>query len=130
LAASRDRPPQGHGGAEQLSRQAVQRTQSATTQRQTSVTSVTQWYRQPVTGVPPVASATSVPSRPAASAGTSGRTWPAGRAALQRLQVGTFTGPAGTVRQRIELTAEQKAILGALGLPDPPRVLTATPAAA
>jgi hypothetical protein len=41
--------------------------------------------------------------------------------------VGTFTGPAGTFRQRTELTAEQKAILAALGQPDPPRVLTATP---
>jgi hypothetical protein len=44
--------------------------------------------------------------------------------------VGTFTGPAGTFRQRTELTAEQRAILGALGLPAPPRVLTAAPAAA
>jgi hypothetical protein len=37
------------------------------------------------------------------------------RAELQRLHVGTFTGPAGTFRQRTELTAEQRAILGALG---------------
>jgi hypothetical protein len=43
------------------------------------------------------------------------------------LHVGVFTGPAGIFRQRTELTAEQKAILTALGLPDPPRVLTATP---
>ena len=52
------------------------------------------------------------------------------RAELQRLQVGTFTGPAGTFRQRTEPTAAQKAILGALGLPAPPRVLAAAPAAA
>jgi Transposase DDE domain len=51
------------------------------------------------------------------------------RAELQRLHMGSFTGPAGTFRQRTELTAEQKAILAALGQPDPPRVLTATPAA-
>jgi hypothetical protein len=43
--------------------------------------------------------------------------------------VGTFTGPAGTFRQRTELTTEQEAILGALDLPRPSRVLTATPAA-
>jgi hypothetical protein len=61
---------------------------------------------------------------------TTGRTWTSVRAELQRLHVGTFTGPAGTFRQRTELTTEQKAILGALGLPNPPRVLTATPAAA
>ena len=61
---------------------------------------------------------------------TTGRPWTAVRAELQRLHVGTFTGPAGTFRQRTELTAEQKAILGALGLPAPPRVLTAAPAAA
>jgi hypothetical protein len=61
---------------------------------------------------------------------TTGRTWTSVRAELQRLHVGTFTGPAGTFRQRTELTTEQKAILAALGLPDPPRVLTATPTAA
>jgi transposase len=61
---------------------------------------------------------------------TTGRTWTSVRAELQRLHAGTFTGPAGTFRQRTELTTEQKAILGALGLPNPPRVLTATPAAA
>jgi DDE family transposase len=59
---------------------------------------------------------------------TTGRTWTSVRAELQRLHVGTFTGPAGTFRQRTELTAEQKAILGALDLPAPPRVLTAAPA--
>jgi transposase len=61
---------------------------------------------------------------------TTGRPWTGVRAELQRLHVGTFTGPAGTFRQRTELTAEQKSILGALDLPDPPRALTATPAAA
>ncbi|MCV2491895.1 IS1634 family transposase [Geodermatophilus sp. YIM 151500] len=61
---------------------------------------------------------------------TTGRTWTGVRAELQRLHVGTFTGPAGTFRQRTELTTEQQAILGALGLPAPPRILTAAPAAA
>ena len=61
---------------------------------------------------------------------TTGRTWTSVRAELQRLHVGTFTGPAGIFRQRTELTADQKAILGTLALPDPPRLLTATPAAA
>src|SRR4051794_27997277 len=61
---------------------------------------------------------------------TTGRTWTTVRAELQRLHVGPFPGPAGTFRQRTELTTEQKAILTALGLPDPPRVLTATPTAA
>ena len=59
-----------------------------------------------------------------------GRSWTGVRDQLQRLHVGTFTVPAGTFRRRTELTADQKAILTALRLPDPPRVLTATPAAA
>jgi transposase len=61
---------------------------------------------------------------------TTGRSWTSARGELQRLHVGTFAGPAGTFRQRTELTTEQKTILGALGLPTPPRVLTAAPAAA
>jgi hypothetical protein len=59
---------------------------------------------------------------------TTGRTWPNLRDELQRLHAGTFTGPAGTFRRGTELTGDQKAILTALKLPDPPRVLTATPA--
>jgi hypothetical protein len=57
-----------------------------------------------------------------------GRTWTSVREELQRLHVGSFTGPAGTFGQRTELTGEQRAILAALGLPGPPRVLAATPA--
>jgi len=56
------------------------------------------------------------------------RTWPAIREELQRLHVGTFTGPAGSFRQRTEITPTQHKIFTALGLPDPPRVLAATPA--
>ncbi|MDM4723288.1 hypothetical protein QTQ03_28675 [Micromonospora sp. WMMA1363] len=57
-----------------------------------------------------------------------GQTWPAVRDELQRLHLGTFTGPAGSFRQRTELTTGQKKILTALGLPEPRRVFEATPA--
>ena len=50
------------------------------------------------------------------------------REQLQRLHVGTFTGPAGTFRQRTELSPEQHTILTEPGLPDPPRILAAAPA--
>jgi hypothetical protein len=56
-----------------------------------------------------------------------GDTWPTIRAELQRLHLGTFTGPAGTFRQRTELTTSQKKILSALKLPEPRRVHEATP---
>jgi hypothetical protein len=59
---------------------------------------------------------------------STGRTWPALREQLQRLHVGTFTGPAGSFRQRTEITPTQHKIFTKLGLPDPPRVLAATPA--
>nr|WP_225978484.1 IS1634 family transposase [Gandjariella thermophila] len=57
-----------------------------------------------------------------------GQTWAAIRDELQRLHLGTFTGPAGSFRQRTELTAGQKKILAALGLPEPRRIFEATPA--
>lgn len=57
-----------------------------------------------------------------------GQTWPVIRDELQRLHLGTFTGPAGSFRQRTELTTGQKKILTTLGLPEPRRVLEATPA--
>jgi len=50
-----------------------------------------------------------------------GDTWRNLRHQLDRLHLGTFTGPAGTIRQRTELTAGQRSILHALDLPDPPR---------
>jgi hypothetical protein len=59
---------------------------------------------------------------------TTGQTWPMIREELQRLHLGTFTGPAGSFRQRTELTAAQKKILTALGLPEPRRIHEATPA--
>jgi hypothetical protein len=50
-------------------------------------------------------------------------TWRNLRDELQRLHVGTFTGPAGTSRQRTQLTVRQREILRALDLPEPPRFL-------
>jgi hypothetical protein len=60
---------------------------------------------------------------------TCGDTWPSLRRELQRIKLGTFTGPAGTFRQRTELTATQRAILAKLQLDEPPRVWQLTPAA-
>jgi len=51
-----------------------------------------------------------------------GQTWPAIREQMQRLHLGTFTGPAGSFRQRTELTPTQKKILDALGLAEPRRI--------
>lgn len=50
------------------------------------------------------------------------------REELQRLHLGSFTGPAGAFRQRTELTPATKKILDTLGLPEPRRVYEATPA--
>jgi hypothetical protein len=57
-----------------------------------------------------------------------GSTWPTLREELQRLHLGTFTGPAGSFRQRTELSPAQRKILDALGLPEPRRVHEAVPA--
>ena len=54
---------------------------------------------------------------------TTGTTWTTARTELQRLHVGTFTGPAGTYRQTTTPTPEAKRILTALGINAPPRVL-------
>ena len=58
-----------------------------------------------------------------------GDTWRNLRNELERLHLGTFAGPAGTSRQRTELTPRQKEILRALELPQPPRFLHLQPAA-
>jgi len=60
---------------------------------------------------------------------TCGDTWPNLRHQLERVKLGTFTGPAGTFRQRTELTTTQHAILAKLQLPEPPRVWQLTPGA-
>ena len=50
-------------------------------------------------------------------------TWMNLRDELQRLHVGTFTGPAGSTRQRTQLTARHTQTLRALNVPEPPRFL-------
>ncbi len=50
-------------------------------------------------------------------------TWRNLRDELQRMHLGTFTGPAGTTQQRTELTARQRDILHALGVAQPPLFL-------
>ena len=58
---------------------------------------------------------------------TCGDTWPSLRHQLERIKLGTFAGPAGTFRQRTELTTTQRAILARLELAEPPRVWQLTP---
>jgi Transposase DDE domain len=54
---------------------------------------------------------------------TTGQTWPALRRDLDRLHVGTFTGPAGTFRQRTDLTKAQQDIFAKLQLPPPKQII-------
>jgi len=58
-----------------------------------------------------------------------GATWPELRRQLDRIAVGTFAGPAGTFRQRTEITGAQQDILTRLGIDPPPRIYQLTPAA-
>jgi len=50
-------------------------------------------------------------------------TWRNLRDELQRMHLGTFTGPTGTSQQRTELTARQRDILNAIGVAQPPLFL-------
>lgn len=63
-----------------------------------------------------------------------GDTWRNLRGELERLHLGTFTGPTGQTRQRTELTNSQQQILRALNIEPPPLFLQlaapASPAAA
>jgi hypothetical protein len=59
---------------------------------------------------------------------TCGGTWPTLRRELERITVGTFAGPAGTFRQRTEITTTQRTILAQLELADPPRIYQLNPA--
>jgi IS4 transposase len=59
---------------------------------------------------------------------TTGDTWPAVRRHLDRLHIGTFTGPAGTFRQRTELTKAQTSLLAKLGIPAPRQIIELEPA--
>ena len=55
-----------------------------------------------------------------------GDTWPQLRRQLDRIAVGTFTGPAGTFRQRTEISPAQAAILEHLGIDPLPRIYQLT----
>jgi len=57
-------------------------------------------------------------------------TWRNVRNELQRLHLGTFTGPAGTCQQRTELTSRQRDLLRTLKLPEPGRFTRLDPAPA
>lgn len=58
-----------------------------------------------------------------------GDTWANVRRELQRLHLGTFVGPAGTVRQRTETTHAQRRVLAALDIDEPPKFFDITPSA-
>lgn len=58
----------------------------------------------------------------------SGTTWPQARRELQRLHVGTFTGPTGTFQQVTNLTKPQRDLLAKLGISHPKQVLNLQPA--
>ncbi|MPZ29195.1 MAG: hypothetical protein GEV12_23080 [Micromonosporaceae bacterium] len=60
---------------------------------------------------------------------TAGDTWRNIRDELERLHLVTLATTEGQVGQRSELTPGQRAILGALDLPEPPRFLDFTPTA-
>lgn len=53
--------------------------------------------------------------------------WPRLRQELDRIAVGTFTGPAGTFRLRTEITDAQLEILTKLAIDPPPRISQVTP---
>jgi hypothetical protein len=59
---------------------------------------------------------------------STGDTWPAIRRHLDRLHIGTFTGPAGTFRQRTELTKAQTGLLAKLAIPAPRQIIELQPA--
>ena len=56
--------------------------------------------------------------------------WPNLRHDLEQIKLGSFVGPAGSFRQRTELTPDQRAILSRLDLPEPARITELAPAAA
>jgi len=59
-----------------------------------------------------------------------GQTWTVMRRELDRIHLGTFTGPAGTSRQRTDLTKPARELLAKLSI-DPPRAICQlTPASA
>ena len=59
-----------------------------------------------------------------------GDTWANIRRELQRLHLGTFHGPAGTIRRRTQTTHTQRTILTALDLQEPPEFFDIAPTSA
>jgi hypothetical protein len=59
---------------------------------------------------------------------TTGDTWPRIRRELDRLHLGTFTGPAGTFQQVTTPTKTQQDLLAKLGAPVPRQILDLQPA--
>jgi transposase len=59
---------------------------------------------------------------------TTGDTWNNIRRHLERLHVGTFTGPAGTFRRRTELTKPQRDLLAKLAITAPKQIVELEPA--
>jgi hypothetical protein len=51
-----------------------------------------------------------------------GQTWPAMRRELQRIAIGTFTGPAGTFRQRTDIPKTTRVLLATLKIDVPPKI--------
>jgi hypothetical protein len=60
---------------------------------------------------------------------TTGATWPEIRRHLDRIHLGTFTGPTGTFRQRTELTKPQRDLFAKLNITPPKQIIELTPPA-
>ena len=58
---------------------------------------------------------------------TTGDTWARLREDLQELHIGTFEGPAGTFRQRTELTTAQRDVLAKLRIDPPKKIIELGP---
>ena len=58
---------------------------------------------------------------------TTSQTWPVMRRELDRIHIGTFTGPAGTFQQRTELTKPARDLLTKLAIQPPPNIHQLTP---
>ena len=56
-----------------------------------------------------------------------GQTWPAMRRELQRIAIGTFTGPAGTFRQRTDIPTTARDLLTALKIDVPRKIHELSP---
>jgi hypothetical protein len=57
-----------------------------------------------------------------------GQTWPVMRRELDRIHLGAFTGPAGTFRQRTELSRSARDLLAKLSIDPPGKIHELTPA--